>query len=151
SFLVDGLLYPALSELLQFGICGVVVADELKRDLSYNGLLEDKAFQAKVQLTLEAVGRLISSVLQRDARLTPEADREMRALLAHLEGRLNVSDLWAAFESISIDLRPYLQSFSFDVMLKQLPNYSQLERETLLDEYSKVFATLRAAGEAEQA
>jgi hypothetical protein len=135
--LVDGLPYKLkISSEFPF-IGGFIVADNLKRDLSFQNLVEDDAYHQMEQQLKRSIVRLLEEVIRtRDSLDDWEAGRFVAALCA-LEEEFDVS---APFQTLNASLgkfEPVTEDVSIQPLLARLKAAPLAEASQLFLDYEK--------------
>ena len=87
-----GISYPMPNIPLPRGFHAVVRADDLKPDLSYGGLVEDEAYQAKGKMLRGLVFRVLEKVVEAEVEWNEEQVEEIRQKLDLYWPRSRVTD-----------------------------------------------------------
>ena len=142
--LVDGLAYRCPRPLPR--VCGYIVANELKRDLSYQSLVQNEAFESVFKELRDAASQLLVDLVTKDITLKAEDILSLVDLVSDLKRDLDMDFVEKLLFEKSGTLTATTHPASLKVLLARLENCSGSDATPLLEQYRRQISQTRRLG-----
>lgn len=147
SALVHGVRYPLLLSSEFPDVAGTVVADHLKLDLSYQGLVQDKQLQAVQRFLIERIFLLMERALEGSGLFTSRAEEGLLSICDALDSHgFSTKALRGRLQDRSSGGEPRGVGPGFDRVVAWFEDATAAGREQLLHRYRQKVSVLWRRG-----
>ena len=147
---VEDLTYRAPSDFCPAGIFGLVVADELRRDLSFK-LIQDAEYSRLRDQVHKAVRLLCGQLKKRKARLNDSRSDSLRKICLALGVEWSTSNILSQVTHQSVSLEPTKDSSKLGAFLARLDNIAPIRVEVLIEGYHRLVSISLREGKPDEA
>lgn len=148
KLIVDGIPYDIEAPP---GICGVVVADHLTLDISYQNLRVDGAYQNAMDALNDYQIELMDQVLSRPRSLTLKDEADVYEVLLCLEAKGDVSHLKAMLQKATECVLPTVESEQLRLLHDYILRAEKKEQDRIIDSFSETVRKLWRRGSPKKA
>lgn len=149
-FLVNGLMFRCdIFEGKE--IHGVIVADHLKADISWQNLVQNDSYQEVVQELRTSLAILLEVVLRQVGTLEQHHELALHRMIVSLESHFDCSRLFELLERRSRALYPVASFAAINRLRSRLPRMSREIVEGLFEQYRHLIQHLWVEGKFAQA